>query len=308
MRVSATPNASSAIRILLLGTLLGAVLGAVLTGCALPPTAGAPTSPSASVALSSNSPSSTPGSTPSSPAPASSAQLSPSSNNTEPQDPAVSGSAPVAGQGIVDNGQPAHIPTPEQIRAPIPGAPDRVSAHAQAAGILQTVPEATSKIALSVFNEWVTNKSKSFFGIDDRRTYRSSFTTMENNDGTLTNARCAVEMPGSMPDTSPEDWPALFDVCTGLSYQNADPATVTAWAKDALRQLQTTSPGPEPVFQMTDLNCLHWQVGWASEVFDANEFLGQVAIDVSTGFSPLTPGGGYDGTAPDHPTAYGCPG
>ena len=266
--------------------LVAITLTASLAGCALPPAAGPPTSPSSSLGSSTASPATAPSSTPTANA---------STGTAAPLDPA-----------LTDNGQPAHVPTPEQLRAPIIGAPDRVSLHSQAAAILQTAPEATGEIAFSAFNEWVTNRSYTVAG--DSRTYRSGVTTMENNDGTLTNVRCVVEMPGRAPGSSAVDWPPLFDLCSDLSYRDADPATIKTWAADALRQLQATEPGPTPVFQLTDQNCLHWQVGWAAEVLDETQYLGQVALDASTGFTPLTPGGGNDADGGTNPTAYGCPG
>ena len=267
-------------------------LAASLAGCALPPAAGPPTSPSSSLGSLTASVATAPSSTPTANA---STTIDASTGTPAPLDPA-----------LTDNGQPAHVPTPEQLRAPIAGAPGREMLHSQAAAILQTPPEATGEIAISAFNEWVTNRSDTVAG--ESRTYRSSVTTMENNDGTLTNVRCVVEMRGRMPGSSADDWPPLFDVCAGLGYRDADPAAIKTWAVDALHQLQATEPDPTPVFQLTDQNCLHWQVGWAAEVLDETQYLGQVALDVSTGFTPLIPGGGNDAGGGTNPTAYGCPG
>jgi hypothetical protein len=208
----------------------------------------------------------------------------------------------------MDNGQPAHVPVPDELRAPMAGTIDRAALHDQARQILDSDPKSTNENKLSLFNLWMTGRSRSFPQLGDTQSYDFLFETLENNDGTLTDARCTVPMPGWMPTTTPDDWPALLDLCVNLPYRDANPAAVSAWAKDAVKQLQATTPGPTPVVQMVDLNCLHWQVGWQQDIDKKYGYLGLISLDASTGFSPLTPTRGFDGTQPDHPTAYGCPG
>lgn len=247
--------------------------------------------------------------------PAGSAATTASSSGTAAVDPPASPipnsptSAPTADSSdptLTDNGRPRHVLSAAELRAPIPGVLDRAALHQQAAEILGVEPGRTYKNGFSIFNNWNTGSSKSFAELNDLKFYEFNFDTLENADGTLTNARCTVTMPGLLPQTGPDDWPPLFDLCVNLPYRDADPEPVLAWAKDALKQLQATQPGPTPVVQQINLNCLHWQLGWAEESNIDAGYEGSVSLDVSTGFTGMSLDGFLAGSA-DQPTAYGCP-